>query len=283
MSKKRQRFTFGRAHDLIEIPDMIEVQRASYRWFYQDDVAPDSRVSQGLQELLTEVFPIESYDGQFSLSFVRYYVDSPSLSEEEARRRDMTWTRPIRATIRLTNTKLQEIKEEEIFLGDFPVMTERGTFVINGTERVVINQLARSAGVYFTKEDSVPGQESCAAKIIPDRGAWLDFALAAGEIVSVNIDNRKKLPVSLLLKAFGAKDNDGILQLFGVKSTFMEFDDNMRGMLSAEEVYDVEGNVIVARNRPITRDILEKLMQLDPTGRGGIEVQGVDPSLALTL
>jgi DNA-directed RNA polymerase subunit beta len=283
VSKKRQRYTFGRVHDLIEIPDMIEVQRASYRWFYQDDVAPDAREMQGLQELLYEVFPIESYDGQFALEFVRYYVDSPNLTEEEARRRDMTWARPIRATIRLTNTKLQEIKEEEIFLGDFPVMTERGTFIINGTERVVINQLARSAGVYFTKEDSIPGQESCAAKIIPDRGAWLDFATAPGDIVSVNIDNRKKLPVSLLLKAFGAKDNEEILKLFGAEPTFMEFNDEMRGMLASEEFCDLEGNVIVARKRPITRDALEKLKQLDPMGRGGIDVQGIDPSLALTL
>jgi DNA-directed RNA polymerase subunit beta len=283
VSRKRQRLTFGRVHDLIEIPDMIEVQRDSYRWFYQDDVSPDMRAMQGLQELLSEIFPIESYDGQFALEFVRYYIDEPVLKEEEARQRDMTWARPIRATIRLTNMKLQEIKEEEIFLGDFPVMTDRGTFIINGTERVVINQLARSAGVYFTKEDTIPGQEACSAKVIPDRGAWLDFATAPGEIISVNIDNRKKLPVSLLLKAFGAKDNDEILKLFGAESTFMEYSDDMRGMLSAEDVRDLEGNPLVLRNRPVTREILEKLRQLDPDGRGGIEVQGVDPSLALTL
>jgi DNA-directed RNA polymerase subunit beta len=283
VSKRRQRFTFGCAHDLIDIPDMIEIQRDSYRWFYQDNVPPDSRALQGLQELLCEVFPIESYDGQFALEFVRYYTDSPGLTEEEARQRDMTWARPIRATIRLTNTKTQEIKEEEIFLGDFPMMTERGTFIINGTERVVINQLARSAGVYFTKEDSIVGQESYMAKIIPDRGAWLDFATAPGDIVSVTIDNRKKLPVSLLLKAFGAKDNEAILKLFNAEATFMEYSDEMKGMLSSEEVRDLEGNMLVERNRPITREALEKLRQLDPDGHGGIHVQGVDPSLALTL
>ncbi|MDR2529834.1 MAG: DNA-directed RNA polymerase subunit beta [Synergistaceae bacterium] len=283
VSKKRRRYTFGRAHDLIEIPNMIEVQRDSYRWFYQDNLPPDSRASQGLQELLNEIFPIESYDGQFALEFVRYYVDNPSLTEEEARRRDMTWARPIRATIRLTNTKTQEIKEEEIFLGDFPVMTERGTFIINGTERVVINQLARSAGVYFTKEDSIPGQEACTAKVIPDRGAWLDFAVASGELVSVNIDNRKKLLVTLLLKAFGAKNNEDILQLFDAKPVFMEFSDEMRGMLSVEEFRELDGSVIVARNRSISRDALEKLKQINPNGRGGVEVQGIDLSLAMTL
>ncbi|MCL2009376.1 MAG: DNA-directed RNA polymerase subunit beta [Synergistaceae bacterium] len=283
ISKKRQRLTFGRVRDLIEIPDMIEVQRDSYRWFYQDDVAPDSRSAQGLQELLLEVFPIESYDGQFALEFVRYYVDNPSLTEEEARRRDMTWARPVRATIRLANTKTQEIKEEEIFLGDFPVMTERGTFIINGTERVVINQLARSAGVYFSKEDSVPGQEACAAKIIPDRGAWLDFAAAPGEIVSVNIDNRKKLPVSLLLKVFGARNNEDILRLFGSEPTFMEFSDNVEGMLAYENITDQDGSVIVARNKPVSRSALEKLKQLNPGGRGGIDVLAIDPSLVITL
>ena len=282
VSKKRQRYTFGRARDLVEMPDMIEVQRDSYRWFYQDDVAPEARSMQGLQELLHEVFPIESYDGQFALEFVRYYIDSPNLLEEEARQRDMTWARPIRATIRLANTKTQEIKEEEIFLGDFPVMTERGTFIINGTERVVINQLARSAGIYFNRGEGA-GHDACSAKLIPDRGAWLDFSLASGEIVSVNIDNRKKLPVTLLFKAFGAENNDSIISLFGAEPTFMEFGDEMRGRLSAADILDPEGNVIVARGRPVTREALETLARFNPGGRGGIDVLGIDPSLALTL
>ena len=150
VSRTRQRYTFGRAHDLIDMPDMIEVQRDSYQWFYQDDVEPDARRAQGLQELLQEIFPIESYDGQFSLEFVCYSIDPPTLSEEEARQKDMTWSRSIRATIGLTNTKTRESKQGDIYLGEFPVMTDRGTFIVNGTERVVINQLARSAGVYFT-------------------------------------------------------------------------------------------------------------------------------------
>ena len=282
VSKKRQRYTFGRAYDLVEMPDMIEVQRDSYRWFYQDDVAPEARSMQGLQELLHEVFPIESYDGQFVLEFVRYHIDSPNLLEEEARQRDMTWARPIRATIRLANTKTQEVKEEKIFLGEFPVMTDRGTFIINGTERVVINQLARSAGIYFNRGEGA-GHDACLAKLIPDRGAWLDFSSAPGEIVSVNIDNRKKLPVTLLFKAFGAENNDAIISLFGAEPTFMEFGDEMRGRLSAADILDPEGNVVVARGRPVTREALETLARLNPGGRGGIDVLGLDPSLALTL
>ena len=141
VSSKRQRLTFGRARDLVEIPDMIEVQRDSYNWFYQESREADMRTRQGLQELLQEVFPIESYDGSFALEFVRYILDDPSTEEEEARQRDLTWSRPVRATIRLVNRKTRELKEEEIFLGDFPIMTGRGTFVINGTERVVVTSL----------------------------------------------------------------------------------------------------------------------------------------------
>ncbi|GHV39475.1 DNA-directed RNA polymerase subunit beta [Synergistales bacterium] len=283
VGKKRQRYTFGCAHDLIEVPDMIEIQRDSYRWFYQDNILPDSRKPQGLQELLCEVFPIKNFDGQFELEFLRYYVDKPSLTEEEARQCDMTWARPIRATIRLYNTKTQESKEEEIFLGDFPVMTDRGTFIVNGTERVVINQLTRSAGVYFTKEDSASGLEVCSAKIIPDRGAWLDFMTTPNDVVSVNIDNRKKLPVTLLLKAFGAKNNDDILKLFKAEAVFMEYGDDLKGKLAFEDVRDSEGNLIVAKNRVITRETLDKLKQLDPGEHGGIKVHGVDAALALTL
>ena len=278
----RQRYTFGRAHDLIEMPDMIEVQRDSYRWFYQDDVEPDARQAHGLQELLQEVFPIESYDGQFALGFVRYYVDPPTLTEEDARQKDMTWSRPIRATIRLTNTKTQESKEEEIYLGDFPVMTDRGTFIVNGTERVVINQLARSAGIYFTFSGP-GGQEACSAKLIPDRGAWLDFSMATGDIISVNIDNRRKLPVTLLLKAFGMANNDEILSMFAAKSVFMEFSDEMCGKLAAEDVLKPDGGAVVRRGQVIDRDILNDLYRRDQSGRGGIEVMGLDPSLALTL
>ena len=282
VSKARQRYTFGRAHDLIDMPNMIEVQRDSYRWFYQDDVAPDARKPQGLQELLIEVFPIESYDGQFALEFVRYHIDAPEMAEEDARQKDMTWARRIRATIRLTNMKTQESKEEEIFLGDFPIMTDKGTFIINGSERVVINQLARSAGIYFTY-NGVPGMETCSAKLIPERGAWLDFAMATGDIVSVNIDNRRKLPVTLLLKAFGVADNEEIVSLFSEGSTFMEYSDEMRGRLSAEDVLGKDGQLIVARGRSIGRDTLDELYRQDPGGRGGADVLEIEPSLALTL
>ena len=279
ISKTRKRYTFGRAHDVIEMPDMIEVQRASYQWFYQDDVDPDSRASQGLQELLEEIFPIESYDGNFALEFVRYTIDKAKISEEEARQKDMTWARPIKATIRLTNTKTQVSKEDkEIFLGDFPIMTERGTFIINGTERVVINQLARSAGIYFTHSG-----DECSAKLIPDRGAWLDFAMDRGEPVTANIDNRRRLFITLLLKALGAQNNEEIINLFGIQPVFMEYCEEMKGMIAAEDVFDSEGHLIVAKCRPVTRDVLDILYNADINNEGGIHVYDMDPSFALTF
>ncbi|MBQ2617398.1 MAG: DNA-directed RNA polymerase subunit beta, partial [Synergistaceae bacterium] len=243
ITKSRKRYTFGRAHDLVEMPDMIGVQRDSYHWFFQDNVPPNERKSQGLQELLEEIFPIESFDGNFALEFVSYSIEKPKISEEEARQKDMTWARPIKAVIRLTNTRTQVRKDaREIFLGDFPVMTDRGTFIINGTERVVINQLARSAGIYFTHNS-----EGCSAKLIPERGAWLDFAMPESdkEFITVNIDNRKKLPVTLLLKAMGARNNEHILELLGIQTIFKEFNVDLKGYMTAEDVTSNNGDVVV--------------------------------------
>lgn len=168
----------------------------------------------GLQELLDEISPISNFDGSFRLEFLGYEIDEPSMSQEEAKRRDCTWHRPIRAKVRLHNDRAQEVREEEIYLGDFPVMTPRGTFIINGTERVVVNQLARSAGVYFKSEPGASGAQNYSAKIIPERGAWVEFVMA-GDSLSVNIDSRRKLPATLLLKAFGLGTNEELLKAFG--------------------------------------------------------------------
>lgn len=278
--KERQRLVFGRSHDLLDIPDMIEVQRASYNWFYQEDVPPAKRQDHGLQELLNDIFPVKSFDGSFSLEFVKYVIDKPNISEEDARQSDMTWSRPIRAIIRLVNHKTKEIKEEEIFLGDFPVMTERGTFIINGTERVVVNQLARSPGVYFNKEEGIPGHETCSAKIIPERGAWLEFSLAPGDVISVNIDNRKKIPATLLLKAFGIPNNDELLKRVGSQPVEKGLEEDVRGMLAADDLLGADGSVILERNHQITKEVIDKLQT---AGRKSVKVWDIDHSLVLTL
>ena len=278
--KKRQRLFFGRTKSFLDIPDMIEIQRDSYDWFYQENVHPTKRQEHGLQELLLDIFPIKSYDKSFSLEFVKYSLDPPAIQEDVARQNDMTWSRPVRATIRLVNHKTKEMKEEEIFLGDFPLMTERGTFIINGTERVVVNQLARSAGVYFNKEEGLPGNEVCSAKIIPERGAWLEFSLVPGDLISVNIDNRKKIPAILLLKAFGIPNNDELLKRLGTRVTEKNIDEDLRGLLAAEDILGLDGSVIVARNQSFSREAVEKLSS---AGRTAVKVWEVDSSLALTI
>ena len=281
MGRKRKRLTFGPSKELVALPYLVELQHESYSWFLQPDVPPDYRKSQGLQELLEEIFPIESYDGSFVIEFVRYYIDPPTLTEEEARQKDLTWSMPLRATVQLVNRNTGEIKEEEIFLGDFPVMTDRGSFIINGTERVVVNQLARSAGVYFSIESGSPGQEVCKAKIIPDRGAWLEFDLTPGDVLSVNIDNRRKVPATVLLKAFGIKDNTELLRKFGgVEEEFDLVEEDVRGRLIAEDIIDDAGHVIIPKNDRLTKEHVEKLWD---SGRTKVRLWNVDPVFPATL
>lgn len=276
-----RRVVFGKDRKLIPLPDLVEVQRDSYAWFFQADA--EYRASHGLQELFDEVFPIENYDGSFALEFVRYYVDPVLITLDEARSRDLTWSRPLRATIRLVNRKTGEIKEEEVYLGDFPAMTERGTFIINGTERVVVNQLARSAGVYYAAELGIPGQESFLAKLIPDRGAWIEFDLAPGDVVSVKIDNRKKIPVTMMLRAFGVQTTDEILSMFGAKEVERDItEDDVKGMLLAEAIVSNEGAGVIdiPKNARLTKEHLEILWN---HGRTKIWVWDVDNAVSATL
>ena len=276
-----RRKTFGKDKNVIALPDLVEVQRNSYRWFFQDDRKYEDRVSQGLQELFDEVFPIKSYDDNFELDFVKYYVDDVSVSLDEARSRDLTWSRPLRATIRLKNNKTGEIKEEEIFLGDFPAMTERGTFIINGTERVVVNQLARSAGVYYSADLGIPGQETYVAKVIPDRGAWIEFDITQGDLISVKIDNRKKIPVTVFLRAFDVQSTGEIISLFDGKEVERDLvEDDVHGMLIAEDIVDGEGNIEIRKNTRLSKELIEVLWN---RGRTKVWVWDIDPALAVTI
>ena len=268
VSKGRQRLIFGSGHDVIPLPDMVEVQRESYRSFFQEGAAPEDRESVGLQELLDEISPISNFDGSFRLEFLGYEIDEPSMSQEEAKRRDCTWHRPIRAKVRLHNDRAQEVREEEIYLGDFPVMTPRGTFIINGTERVVVNQLARSAGVYFKSEPGASGAQNYSAKIIPERGAWVEFVMA-GDSLSVNIDSRRKLPATLLLKAFG-----GVVEDLDIVT------EEAAGRLLAEWVTDSRGQVLLHEGTRLDKDGLELLWE---QGRTSLKVWNVAPIFVSAL
>ncbi len=186
---------------LVELPNLVEVQLNSYQWFFD----------KGLRELFDEISPVSDFsEKEFSLEFVNFYLDEPKFTEEEARSRNLSYEAPLRIRARLTNRRTKEIKEQEIYLGDFPIMTPRGTFIGNGVERVVVSQLIRSSGVYFTTS-VVRGKRYFGAKIIPNRGAWLEFETDADGAMYVKIDRKRKIAASALLKVFGMTAQADIL------------------------------------------------------------------------
>ncbi|MFA6908382.1 MAG: DNA-directed RNA polymerase subunit beta [Patescibacteria group bacterium] len=195
---------FTTLHEAVPLPNLIEVQRHSYDWFFRE----------GLRELFEEISPTKDFIGRdLELYFLDYYLDEPRFDEQTARQKNVTYESPLRVETKLVNKKTGEIKEQEIYLGDFPLMTDRGTFIINGIERVVVSQLIRSAGVFFTS-DIIRGRRMCGAKIIPNRGAWLEIETDFNDVMSVKVDRKRKVPVTALLRAFGYATNEEILALF---------------------------------------------------------------------
>src|ERR671935_1783365 len=201
-----RRRSFARISEVLPIPNLIDVQLRSFRWF----------LDEGLKELFAEISPITDFTGKnLELHFLDYAFGPPKYSEAECRERDMTYAAPLRVRTRLVAKESGEIKEQEIFLGDFPRMTDTGTFIINGAERVVVSQLVRSPGVYFTLEaDPTTGRRLCHAKLIPNRGAWLEFETSNKDVMSVKVDRKRKIPVTTLLRAIGYAGDEQILQLF---------------------------------------------------------------------
>src|SRR5215204_4701722 len=201
---------FGASRELLQMPHLIEVQLRSFAWFRRE----------GLRELFAEISPIADFTGknlELELAVGAEPFGEPKWGQDECRDRDMTYAAPLYCEARLLNKQTQEIKESRIFMGDFPVMTEHGTFIINGAERVVVSQLVRSPGVYFTaEEDPATGRRLFAAKLIPNRGAWLEFETSNKDLLTVKVDRKRKLPVTTLLRAlapeYGA--DEALLALF---------------------------------------------------------------------
>jgi len=195
---------FTSMREAIPLTDLIEVQKKSYEWFFQD----------GLKELFDEISPIKDFIGRdLELYFLDYYLDEPKFDEVTAKDKNVTYEAPLRVNVRLVNKRTNENKEQEIYLGDFPLMTDRGTFIINGVERVVVSQLIRSAGVFFTSE-VYRGRRHYGAKLIPNRGAWLEIETDGNGIIYVKIDRKRKVPITALLRAFGYETDDQIIDLF---------------------------------------------------------------------
>src|SRR6516165_4978000 len=211
---RRVRRDFGKISSVVEIPNLIEIQRNSYEAFLQKDYAPEHREDMGLQAVFKSVFPISDYNENASLEFVGYHFGEPKYTVEECHDRGMTHAIPLKVTLRLVvyeqdkaakTRTVKDIKEQEVYLGELPLMTEKGTFIINGTERVVVSQLQRSAGVFFDDDRGktlASGKKIFSARIIPYRGSWVEFEFDANDILHVRIDRRRKMLATAFLRAF---------------------------------------------------------------------------------
>ena len=265
--RKRIRKQFGKLGEVAEMPNLIEVQKSSYDDFLMVKEPPGGRPDQGLEAVFRSVFPISDFSGRATLEFVRYEFEPPKYDVDECQQRDMTYAAPLKVKLRLivfdvneeTGAKsVKDVKEQDVYMGDMPFMTPNGTFVINGTERVIVSQMHRSPGVFFDHDKGkthASGKLLFAARIIPYRGSWLDFEFDAKDIVYVRIDRRRKLPVTTLLYALGMDDEE-ILSTFyksilvkeskrGWKVPFVS--EKMRGMTPSADLVDAKSGEVVAK------------------------------------
>ncbi|EOD3846270.1 DNA-directed RNA polymerase subunit beta [Staphylococcus aureus M0251] len=203
--RHRKRRNYARISEVLELPNLIEIQTKSYEWFLRE----------GLIEMFRDISPIEDFTGNLSLEFVDYRLGEPKYDLEESKNRDATYAAPLRVKVRLIIKETGEVKEQEVFMGDFPLMTDTGTFVINGAERVIVSQLVRSPSVYFNEKIDKNGRENYDATIIPNRGAWLEYETDAKDVVYVRIDRTRKLPLTVLLRALGFSSDQEIVDLLG--------------------------------------------------------------------
>ena len=201
----RERRNFSKIRNAYELKDLLEIQKKSYQWF----------IETGIKEVFEDLFPVENFSGTLSLEFGDYHFDEPRYSIKESKDRETTYSAPLRVEVRLFNRETGEVKEQEIFMGDMPVMTDSGTFVINGAERVIVSQLVRSPSVYFNHEIDKNGRELITSQIIPTRGTWLEFETDARDVLYVRIDRTRKVTLTTLLRAFGLSSDDEILAMFG--------------------------------------------------------------------
>ena len=222
----------SKINEVLEMPNLIEVQKNSYQWF----------LDEGLKEVFRDVSTITDYNGNLELNFVDYRFDEePKYSVAECKERDVTYNVPLRVTARLNNTETGEIKESEIFMGDFPLMTDSGTFVINGAERVIVSQLVRSPGVYYSFDKDKTGKDLFKSTVIPNRGAWLEYEMDSNDVVYVRIDKNRKIPLTTFIRAIGLGTDDEIEEVFGpderIKQTILQKDQTANREEALLEVY----------------------------------------------
>ena len=230
---KTTRMTFSKINEVMQIPNLIEVQKDSYKWF----------LDKGLKEVFRDVADITDFSGNLALSFVDYRMDdTPKYTVKECKERDTTYAAPLRVTARLLNKETGEIKENEVYMGDFPLMTESGTFVINGAERVIISQLVRSPSVYFDMTHDKTGKELYSATVIPNRGAWLEYETDQNDLFYVRIDKNRKIYITTFIRALGLSSNTDILEFFG-------YDERIKATLEKDTTINTEQALIEVYKR----------------------------------
>ena len=242
--KHRTRRSYSRIKEVLDLPNLIEIQTDSYNWFME----------KGLREMFNDIMPIDDFQGKLSLEFVDYQLLEPKYTVDEAREHDANYSAPLHVTLRLTNHETGEIKSQDVFFGDFPLMTDQGTFIINGAERVIVSQLVRSPGVYYNEEDDKNGRPSYGATFIPNRGAWLEYETDAKGISYVRVDRTRKLPLTEMVRALGFGSDDEIIDMLG---------GNSEG-LSATIDKDVHKNPEDSRVEEALKDIYERLRPGEP-------------------
>ncbi|MCX7978440.1 MAG: DNA-directed RNA polymerase subunit beta, partial [Bdellovibrionaceae bacterium] len=285
-SNLRVRKSFSRNNQVIDIPNLIELQKKSYEAFLQKDTDPDRRGNTGLNGVFKSVFPIHDFNNTCSLEFVNYQLEPPKYDVDECRQRGMSYAAPIKATMRLVvfdvdeateARSIRDVKEQEVFLGDIPLMTANGSFIINGTERVIVSQLHRSPGVFFDHDDgknSTTGKLIYSARVIPYRGSWLDFEFDQKDIVHARIDRKRKFPCTILLKALGYTTEQILEKFYDLdevyvkgKQLFRKLDiERMAGQRAIVDIVDPKtGETIVKEGRRITRAVVKKIKDIGIT------------------
>jgi DNA-directed RNA polymerase subunit beta len=272
------RKNYSKIKPLMQLPYLIELQKNSYSSFLQSNTDPEKRQEIGLQSVFKSVFPIDDFSGKLSISFSKYFFEKSKYTVNECRQKSLTYAAPLKIVVQLIvweksaegNKSIKEVKEQEVYFGEIPLMTDNGTFVINGIERVVVTQLHRSSGVFFDHDkgkNSATGKLLYSARIIPHRGSWLDFEFDHKDILYVRIDRRRKIYVTILLKAIGYSDEE-LLNLFYKKDVIHIEDgifkkkidyDLIRGQYSVKDIVDQKGNIIIKKGRRFTQLSINKL------------------------
>ena len=267
-----QRHSFSKLSSAIDLPDLLDVQLRSFDEFLQTNVLPEDRKNLGLQSVFTSVFPIVDSRENFLLEFIEYYIERPKTSVAECQERGITYSAPLKAKLRLSvkdemgsENEYGETTEQVVYLGNIPYMTNRGTFVINGAERIIVSQLHRSPGVFFDETLHPNGTKIFSARIIPLRGSWIEFTTDINDVLYVYIDRRKKFPVTMLIRALGNSTDRDILELFGlveeVKVSSLQAKKHI-GRVVINDVIDLDtGELIIEKGAEITEETLEKLGQ----------------------